>query len=110
MNAVRISGLIAAALLAPAAAFAADVQGNPAAGKGVFAANNCGSCHALKAARATGAIASNLDKRKPSYAAVVSVVTNGKTKNGLAMPAYKGTLTPKQIQNLAAFVYASTHA
>jgi mono/diheme cytochrome c family protein len=37
------------------------------------------------------------------------VVANGKTKNGLAMPAYKGTLTARQMRDLAAFVYISTH-
>jgi mono/diheme cytochrome c family protein len=103
------SAVAVAALLVPVPALAGKVAGNPAAGKTVFAANSCGSCHALKAARATGAVSSNLDKKKPSYATIVSVVANGKTKNGLAMPAYKGTLTAKQIRDLAAFVYTSTH-
>lgn len=103
------SAAAVAALLVPLPALADKIVGNPAAGKAVFAANNCGSCHALKAAHATGAVSSNLDKKKPSYATIVSVVANGKTKNGLAMPAYKGTLTAKQIRDLAAFVYTSTH-
>jgi hypothetical protein len=55
------------------------------------------------------AISSNLDKKKASYATTVRVVSNGTTKNALAMPAYKGTPSTKQIQTLAAFVYTSSH-
>jgi mono/diheme cytochrome c family protein len=98
-----------AALIAPAPALGGSVPGNPAAGKAIFRANNCGSCHTLKAAGANGAISSNLDKKKASYATIVRVVSNGTTKNALAMPAYKGNLSTKQIQNLAAFVYTSSH-
>jgi mono/diheme cytochrome c family protein len=98
-----------ALLLVQSAALAARTPGNAAAGKAVFLANNCGSCHTLKAAGARGAVSSSLDKKQASYATIVRVVSNGATKNALAMPAYKGTLTAKQIQNLAAFVYTSTH-
>jgi mono/diheme cytochrome c family protein len=96
-------------LLAPTAALAARTPGNAAAGRTVFLANNCGSCHTLQAAAASSPVSSNLDKKKASYATIVRVVTNGATKSGLAMPAYRGTLTTKQIQNLATFVYSSTH-
>jgi mono/diheme cytochrome c family protein len=78
----------------------------PPAGKAVFLTSKCGSCHTLKAAHATGAVSSNLDKKKtPS----TPIITDAVDKNGLAMPSYKGTLTVKQIQNLAALVYTSTH-
>jgi mono/diheme cytochrome c family protein len=97
-----------ALLLAPTPALAAGTPGNAAAGKTVFLANNCGSCHTLKAAGANSAVSSNLDEKKASYATIVRVVSNGATKNGLAMPAYRGTLTTKQIRNLAAFVSIST--
>ncbi len=36
-------------------------QGDPAAGKAVFAANGCGSCHTFKPAAATATIGPNLD-------------------------------------------------
>jgi cytochrome c551/c552 len=36
-------------------------KGNPAAGKTVFAANGCGSCHTFKPANATGTVGPNLD-------------------------------------------------
>jgi cytochrome c6 len=80
-------------------------KGDPAAGKAVFASAGCNSCHTLKAAGATGTVGPNLDNLKPDEARVVRQVTNG----GAIMPAFKGKLTPKQIQDVAAFVFASTH-
>jgi mono/diheme cytochrome c family protein len=82
------------------------VKGDPVAGKAVFASAGCGGCHTLKAAGASGTVGPNLDQVKPSYDKVVHQVEVG----GGAMPPFKGTLTPKQIQDVAAFVVASTHA
>jgi mono/diheme cytochrome c family protein len=81
-------------------------KGDPVAGKAVFASAGCGSCHTLKAAGATGNVGPNLDQLKPAYDRVVHQVEVG----GGAMPAFKGTLSAKQIQDVAAFVVASTHA
>jgi mono/diheme cytochrome c family protein len=81
-------------------------QGDPAAGKSVFTSAGCSGCHTLKAAGASGTVGPNLDQLKPAYDKVVHQVEVG----GGAMPAFKGTLTPKQIQDVAAFVVASTHA
>jgi mono/diheme cytochrome c family protein len=83
----------------------AKVIGNVAAGKKVFTSVGCAGCHTLKAAKATGMVGPNLDKLKPPYAKIVKQVTNG----GGGMPAFKGRLSKKQIQNVAAFVYTSTH-
>ena len=84
---------------------AAPVQGNAAAGKGVFANAGCAGCHTLKAANATGTVGPNLDTLKPAYDRIVTQVENG----GGPMPAFKKTLTPTQIHDVAAFVYTSTH-
>ena len=46
----------------------------------------------------------NLDQTKPGYAKTVDLVTNGAP----AMVAYKGSLSTKQIQDVAAFVDDST--
>jgi mono/diheme cytochrome c family protein len=86
---------------APAAA-----QGDPVAGKAVFASAGCGACHTLKAAGATGTVGPNLDQLKPPYDRVLHQVQVG----GGPMPAFKNTLSAKQIQDVAAFVVASTHA
>jgi mono/diheme cytochrome c family protein len=81
-------------------------QGDAVAGKSVFTSAGCSGCHTLKAAGATGTVGPNLDQVKPTYDKVVHQVEVG----GGAMPPFKGTLTAKQIQDVAAFVFASTHA
>jgi mono/diheme cytochrome c family protein len=79
-------------------------KGDPAAGKAVFASAGCGGCHTLKAAAATGNVGPNLDDLKPPYDKVVHQVEVG----GGPMPAFKDALSAKQIQDVAAFVVAST--
>ena len=71
------------------------------AGKQLFATVGCKSCHTLKAAGASGQVGPNLDKLKPSMAAVVKQVTNG----GGGMPAFKGQLSGAQIQAVAKYVH-----
>ena len=83
-----------------------SAQGDPAAGKTVFASSGCGGCHTLKAAGSTGTVGPNLDQLKPPLDRIVVQVENG----GGPMPAFKGQLTDKQIQDVAAYVYASTHS
>ncbi|HEV2593180.1 MAG TPA: cytochrome c [Gaiellaceae bacterium] len=80
-------------------------QGDPAAGKTVFASAGCNGCHTLKAAGATGTVGPNLDQLKPPYARIVTQVTNG----GGVMPKFGGQLSAEQIQDVAAYVFASTH-
>ncbi len=69
------------------------------AGKALFV-SSCGSCHTLKDAGTSGAVGPNLDDLKPSLARVAKQVTNG----GKIMPSFKGSLTPAQIQQVAAYV------
>jgi cytochrome c6 len=80
-------------------------QGDAAAGKTVFADSGCNGCHTLKAAGASATVGPTLDELKPAYARIVTQVENG----GGVMPAFKGQLSQKQIQDVAAFVFASTH-
>ena len=75
-------------------------QGDPVAGKDVFASAGCASCHTLADSGATGAVGPNLDAASPSYDKVVERVTNGQG----AMPPFKDTLTEQQIQDVAAYV------
>ena len=60
----------------------------------------CVGCHTLADAGATGTVGPNLDDAKPDAALVVERVTNGKGP----MPPFKGQLTDKQIQDVAAYV------
>lgn len=76
-------------------------SGNATAGKAIFTGPAaCSGCHTLKDANATGTVGPNLDQLKPPFDRVVTQVTNG----GAAMPAFKGTLTPQQIADVAAYV------
>lgn len=84
---------------------ASAVTGDPVKGKQVFLTAGCTSCHTLKAASSHGTIGPNLDQLKPPYARIVTQVENG----GAIMPPFKSKLSTNQIQNVAAFVYASTH-
>jgi mono/diheme cytochrome c family protein len=68
-------------------------------GKQVFT-QNCGGCHTLKDAGTTGSVGPDLDELKPPKATVVRQVNNG----GGPMPAFKGRLTPAQINAVATYV------
>ena len=71
-------------------------------GKTIFQ-SECAGCHTLKAANATGTIGPNLDQLKPAEARAKHQVEVG----GSVMPAFKGTLTPAQIDAVAKFVASS---
>ena len=84
---------------------ASEPAGDAAAGEAVFASAGCGGCHTLEAAGSSGNVGPNLDDAKPDAALVIDRVTNGKD----GMPSFKGQLSDKQIQDVAAYVAASTH-
>jgi cbb3-type cytochrome c oxidase subunit III len=71
-------------------------------GEAIFK-GECAGCHTLKAAGTTGTVGPNLDQLKPKQAIVVHQVTNG----GAVMPAFKGKLSPAQIQAVATYVASS---
>jgi cbb3-type cytochrome c oxidase subunit III len=71
-------------------------------GKTIFQ-SECAGCHTLKAANATGTIGPNLDQLKPGEARAKHQVEVG----GGVMPAFKGTLSPAQIDAVAKFVASS---
>ena len=87
---------------APAAAATSPIPAaaRPAAGASVFGSAGCGGCHTLAAAGSHGQIGPNLDRLRPSFAAVKTQVERG----GGGMPAFRGQLTPAQIRDVAAFV------
>lgn len=84
----------------PAETTPAASTGDTAAGKTVFESAGCVGCHTLADAGATGTVGPNLDEAKPPAALVVTRVTNGMG----AMPPFKGQLSDKQIQDVAAYV------
>jgi mono/diheme cytochrome c family protein len=78
-------------------------EGDPAAGKEVFASTGCGSCHTLSDAGATGTVGPNLDESSVDFAAAQTQITNG----GGGMQAYSGTLSEEEIANVAAYVVSA---
>jgi mono/diheme cytochrome c family protein len=89
---------------APATTGGGEAGGDAAAGKAVFESAGCTGCHTLQAAGSNGNVGPNLDDAKPSADKVVERVTEGKG----VMPSFKGQLSDKQIQDVAAFVSQST--
>src|SRR5262245_9755650 len=77
-----------------------ETGGDATAGKKVFLSAGCTSCHTLADAGSTGTVGPNLDEAKPSAELVTERVTNGMG----AMPSFKGQLSEKQIQDVAAYV------
>ena len=78
-------------------------EGDPAAGKEVFASAGCGSCHTLSDAGATGTVGPNLDESSVDFAGAQEQITNG----GGGMQAYSGTLSEEEIANVAAYVVSA---
>jgi mono/diheme cytochrome c family protein len=103
------AGLTALAVgLAACTPALAATPGNAVAGKTLFKAN-CGKCHTLTTA---GTVAKSpnagpaLDGKHEPTLKVLKQMTNG---TGL-MPSFAGKLSPKQMNDVAAFVVAATKA
>ena len=88
---------------------------NPAAGKAIFAAQGCGSCHTFSAAGATGTIGPNLDdvlKGKDAAFVRESIVDPNKViapgfQPNIMPQNFGTTLSAKQIDVLVAFLIQS---
>jgi len=74
-----------------------------AVGREVFVAN-CGTCHTLSDAGTSGSIGPELDGGGYSVDQVEQQVRNG----GGGMPAFEDTLSDEEIQEVAAYVAASS--
>ena len=90
------------------------VPGGP--GAQVFANNGCGTCHTLAAAKSGGVTGPDLDEVLPGQSATMihdsivdpnAVIAKGFPPN--VMPStYKTTLTPKELEDLVAYLVKST--
>ena len=98
--------------------------GNAAAGKAVFAANSCASCHTFKPANATGTIGPDLDKApaadakadnnmdlaafiKQSIENPDAYIAKGYSK-GIMPTTFGSSLSSTQLNDLVAFIYSGT--
>ncbi len=95
-------GLVLAAVLVTSCASDEAGNGDPIAGKQLFASEGCAGCHTFGAAGSNGAQGPNLDDAKPSPAHVLRQLRKG----GGAMPSFAGKLSDKQMHDLASFVGA----
>ena len=73
-------------------------------GAKVFTSAGCGGCHTLSAAGSKGTVGPNLDQLRPDTQTVARQVRNG----GVGMPSFRKKLSETQINQVAAFVSAST--
>lgn len=71
----------------------------PTDGKSIFVAS-CGGCHVLADAGTSGRVGPSLDDVRPTKAAVQTIVTNGRG----AMPSFRDSLDPQQIEAVAEYV------
>jgi mono/diheme cytochrome c family protein len=91
---------------------------NAAAGKQVFAANGCGSCHTLKAAGSTGTVGPDLDEGLKGKTAdfIRESITDPNAEITEGFPAntmpdnFAGTINPADLDALVAFLAQSTGA
>ncbi|HSK17142.1 MAG TPA: cytochrome c [Gaiellaceae bacterium] len=77
-----------------------DVEGDAAAGREIYLAQGCGSCHALADAGTSGAVGPSLDDSSVDVAAAAQQIRAG----GGGMPAYEGQLSEEEIANVATYV------
>jgi len=107
---LAVIGLLAITVPLAVARSSSRVVGNPVTGKAIFI-KKCAPCHTLKAAGAAGRVGPNLDRLKPSYAAVVTQVTTGGSgpPPGMKPTFMAGEFTAAQVRDIAAFVFISTH-
>jgi cytochrome c553 len=77
-----------------------EAEGDPAAGKEVFASAGCGSCHTLADAGSSGTVGPSLDDSRPPFELVVVRVTEGRG----VMPSFRDQLSEEQIRDVAAYV------
>jgi cbb3-type cytochrome c oxidase subunit III len=74
-------------------------------GEKIFKGAGCSGCHTLAAAGATGTVGPNLDQLASTL--TVAIVAQQVTNGGAVMPAFKGKLSPAQIQAVAKYVSSS---
>ena len=120
-NATAITAALVIAIAAPAAFAGASATpkliGSATAGKPLFK-TSCGTCHTLAAAGTAGTIGPNLTKTSLTEAVIIKAISDGGAavmsgsqvaKYPTTMVAFKSVFTTKQIDNIAAFIYTSTH-
>jgi mono/diheme cytochrome c family protein len=107
MLALAFPTLAAAGIATTPAPKAPLTPGNAGAGRKLFIAQACGSCHIMAAAdQMNGSgLGPDLDHVTKTYAQILTMITTG----GHGMPSFKGALTTLQIEDLANFVWTTSN-
>jgi mono/diheme cytochrome c family protein len=101
-NAIDVSAYVASVAGAGGFTTAACGPSLGTDGLGIFKSCGCAGCHTLSAAGSKGTVGPNLDQL--GKALTIAVVAKQVTNGGGPMPAFKGKLTPAQIQAVAKYV------
>src|SRR3954451_4159015 len=88
---------------AKAAPGGVDLTVAQAHGRRLFA-ENCGTCHTLRAVNAVGRVGPNLDELRPPKELVENAILEGRARGNGQMPA--GLLAGQEAKDVAAFVGA----
>lgn len=96
------AAILLAAVLLISCASDNGSDGDPVAGKRLFAEQGCNGCHTFKAAGSTGTQGPDLDEAKPSAAKVVRQLEHP----GGIMPSFADKLSETEKRDLGAFVGA----
>jgi mono/diheme cytochrome c family protein len=88
---------------AKAAPGGVDLSSAQANGRELFA-QNCSTCHTLRAANAVGKVGPNLDELRPPKELVLNAIEQGRARGNGQMPA--GLLAGQDAADVAAFVAA----
>ena len=81
-----------------------DLTTAEAHGRELFA-QNCATCHTLRAANAVGRVGPNLDQLRPPKILILDAIAKGRARGNGQMPA--GLLAGPDAQDVAAFVAAT---
>jgi mono/diheme cytochrome c family protein len=68
----------------------------------VLFAQNCSTCHTLRAANAVGVVGTNLDSLHPPEALILDAIAKGRARGNGQMPA--GLVTGQDAKDVASFV------
>jgi mono/diheme cytochrome c family protein len=102
---MRALGVVGVALVFASPALA--TTGSPLAGKIVYKAT-CATCHTLKAAAAVAHSPNAGPMLTNKHETVAKIMAEMSGANTGLMPIYVGRLTPKQINDVVAFVVAAS--
>jgi len=75
-------------------------EGDASAGEIIWVQEGCNNCHAIDGMPATSRDGPNFDENKPTKEETIDAVTNGKG----SMQSFEDSLSPEDIQNVAAYV------